>query len=536
MGSDSSKNAAADNAGGASAFDQQKQPHYLGLINLGNSCYLNSVLQALYHCPPARQQIIQHQHDGNTLLSAMGDLFAQLESRKKKQGSLAPRKFFSKLKADNEMFNSGAQQDAHEFLLFLLNEATELLDKEKSKEKDAAAEGGKGHQDDSGDESSPERGPKGGKKPRGFPLSPCGAAAARKGRAKQRQREKERERERQKAQEGVVGVKGEGEEEGDGPQPTWIRKLFEGLFVNETTCLGCRNVTAMRERFVDVSVEVRHNESVYSRLQNFSSVEKLEGESKYMCDFCKKLQDAERRQKIAVFPPVLFLHLKRFKFSEREGQLIRLHHRAPFTLEMRLAPDHLTPTAKTIQTGGGAARKESETGKDKENEKEKEGNEGEEPSAPAGKEKGEGTKRDSKNETDKQLRRRESPTLPGHVIPPSPPSPSGSPAPSVSPVVPVPSEIGGRDGRGRAQQSFEDSTLYSLVAVVVHVGQDMSRGHYVSLVRCEDSWACLDDDEVREVTPEALGALYGSSARMEATKCGYLLMYMASDADNEPDF
>lgn len=53
-------------------------------------------------------------------------------SNKRKLGSIAPRKFVSKVKAENELFRSFAHQDAHEFLSFLLNDISETLIAEES--------------------------------------------------------------------------------------------------------------------------------------------------------------------------------------------------------------------------------------------------------------------------------------------------------------------------------------------------------------------------------------------------------------------
>jgi ubiquitin C-terminal hydrolase len=38
--------------------------------------------------------------------------------------------------------------------------------------------------------------------------------------------------------------------------------------------------------------------------------------------------------------------------------------------------------------------------------------------------------------------------------------------------------------------------MYDLVAVVVHIGSSLNRGHYISIVKSEDIWILFDDDLV----------------------------------------
>ncbi|KAG7221498.1 hypothetical protein INR49_002473, partial [Caranx melampygus] len=51
----------------ASALEKEIGPeqfpvneHYFGLVNFGNTCYCNSVLQALYFCRPFREKVLAY--------------------------------------------------------------------------------------------------------------------------------------------------------------------------------------------------------------------------------------------------------------------------------------------------------------------------------------------------------------------------------------------------------------------------------------------------------------------------------------------
>ena len=113
---------------------------FYGLENANNVCYTNSVLQALYACQPFRQQLLVYYEDHNkkrkpddTLLLSLSTLFYRIQTSKKGRGVLSPAAFVKKLKKSNEQFDSTAHQDAQEFLIFLLNDISDTIKAEKEK-------------------------------------------------------------------------------------------------------------------------------------------------------------------------------------------------------------------------------------------------------------------------------------------------------------------------------------------------------------------------------------------------------------------
>ncbi|XP_042406278.1 ubiquitin carboxyl-terminal hydrolase 4-like [Zingiber officinale] len=262
---------------------------YFGLENFGNTCYCNSVLQALYFCVPFREQLLKYYDNKKSvveadenLLTCLADLFSKICSQKKKTGIVSPRRFVQRVKKENELFRSYMHQDAHEFLNFLLNELVDILEKECNNAK-----------------SSPEG------------LSSLDKVANGSDNSL------------------ANGVKKE-------PLVTWVHKSFQGILTNETRCLRCETVSARDETFFDLSLDIEQNSSITSCLKNFSSTETLNAEDKFFCNKCCSLQEAQKRMKIKKPPNVLVMHLKRFKYVEQLGRNKKLSYRVVFPLELKL--------------------------------------------------------------------------------------------------------------------------------------------------------------------------------------------------------
>lgn len=74
------------------------------LFQFGNTCYSNSVLQALYFCRPFREKVLEYKarnkRTKETLLTCLADLFHSIATQKKKVGSIAPKKFIARLRKE----------------------------------------------------------------------------------------------------------------------------------------------------------------------------------------------------------------------------------------------------------------------------------------------------------------------------------------------------------------------------------------------------------------------------------------------------
>ncbi|WFC99673.1 ubiquitinyl hydrolase 1 [Malassezia yamatoensis] len=286
-----------------STDDTETNLAIMGIENFGNTCYANSVLQALYFCAPFREAIMRSNipyssqsaapaRNSELLQTALIRLFRTIsaessrlsretaDASSKSDASGNPiiytktvdteaiKSFLETLMRKSDLFDTSMHHDAHEFLNFTLNQIGEDLIAMQNKQQERSIS-----------ETSE-------KKP---PL-----------------------------------------------HRTCVHDLFQGILTNETKCLTCENVSYRDEEFLDLSINVSPYTSVSSCLRQFSESEMLHGKNKFFCDACASLQEAEKRMKIRHAPNILALHLKRFKWEPRAQSYVKHACRVVFPLDLRL--------------------------------------------------------------------------------------------------------------------------------------------------------------------------------------------------------
>lgn len=100
-----------------------------GMLNVGNTCYLNSTLQALFHIPAMANWLVSetaHLENCNISESCGGSgciicaMAKTLQSTQSNQSAVRPFLIYTKLRQICKTMVVGRQEDAHEFLRFLV--------------------------------------------------------------------------------------------------------------------------------------------------------------------------------------------------------------------------------------------------------------------------------------------------------------------------------------------------------------------------------------------------------------------------------
>eukprot|EP00177_Eucheuma_denticulatum_P001096 GFKZ01001993.1.p1 GENE.GFKZ01001993.1~~GFKZ01001993.1.p1 ORF type:complete len:525 (+),score=70.75 GFKZ01001993.1:135-1709(+) len=326
-----------------------------GLFNLGNTCYLNSVVQVLYHMPRFREGLLScealhhkpHVHGGEVsfacrVVYALKEVFEALQAAERRANGnrdevvvdgegddatddipregidyIAPQAMVSLLRNQDlgAEFDARGQQDAHEFLRFLLDKVSDCMQMEKG-----AAENDNKFEAANGDFS----------KPASAVQAPISIASEQDGgkepAIKKRRCEKDVvvERRGNKEKPGVDrplnGKRREGSAERVGRKrgrSNLVLDLFQGRAVTATRCYECECQSQRSEEFLDVSLPVEAGKCLSWALSTQCVEEQLVDRNKYFCGNCKTYTEAKRWWQVATLPDVLTVHLKLFAYGAR---------------------------------------------------------------------------------------------------------------------------------------------------------------------------------------------------------------------------
>ncbi|KAG5675532.1 hypothetical protein PVAND_005428 [Polypedilum vanderplanki] len=301
----------------------------VGLLNLGNTCYLNSILQALFMTKQFCREILTTQRNDNASFELQKLFALMLCSPRPEQN---PRIVVNLIRPDD--FIAGIQHDSSEFLCSLLDRLHEL---EKKKIKDDEEEDW-----DNDDESISNK---------KITSVASGASIAKSTTMDCEEANNEEESSEANNEHMKEPVDKIIDNTANNFSLTYVQKIFGGKICTRYLCKTCNsnsiNVDLFRdlqlsfpERSQDENCDMQYN--VQQLLEYYFSTEELSliGNNQYHCDNCKILCNGVRCTEILEPPRNLILTLKHFRYDSR-------HHTRSKLLYKVFHDEHISVTVKS---------------------------------------------------------------------------------------------------------------------------------------------------------------------------------------------
>nr|XP_057926690.1 ubiquitin carboxyl-terminal hydrolase 38 [Doryrhamphus excisus] len=316
-----------------------------GLVNLGNTCYMNSILQTLFMATDFRRHVLSlHLNGSNTLMKKLQLLFAFLAHTQR--AAYAPRNFLEASRPP--WFNVGSQQDCSEYLRFLLDR---LHEEEKTIQVLES--------------TKPSVAP--------APATPVVDSTSKDPTGQT------------SPEEGLASSLSPAESKADHDRRTLIERTFGGKLVTGIRCTHCNGISEKEEPFTDLSLAFYPSAasqdaaqcegpsaqpkavcqgsvnggseipvpdqaspvhpvpetsgpplSVPDLVNYFLAPEILDQDNAYFCEKCGCLQRAEKTMKVVSAPEYLILTLLRFSYDAKSHVRRKILENVTIPSQLRL--------------------------------------------------------------------------------------------------------------------------------------------------------------------------------------------------------
>ncbi|CAJ1973795.1 unnamed protein product [Sphenostylis stenocarpa] len=122
---------------------------------------------------------------------------------------------------------------------------------------------------------------------------------------------------------------------------TIVQDLFRGSVSHVTTCSQCgrdSEASSKMEDFYELELNVKGLKSLDESLDDYLTVEVLNGDNQYLCESCKRRVDATRSIKLCTLPKVLNFQLKRYVFLPKTTTKKKITSAFSFPAELDMRP------------------------------------------------------------------------------------------------------------------------------------------------------------------------------------------------------
>ena len=241
-----------------------------GLINLGNTCFINASLQCLANTPPLVQWLLSNSHhqscrmkfEKKFCLFCEAERIVKLIHSKSSYSSSSitpanPNNIARRIREISKTFRFGRQEDASEFLICLLDKIVEACLRSSQPAERLRPSSGTSYE------------------------QLCHSQ-------------------------------------------TFLHDLFGLVLRSRVICSRCRSTSDTFEVQYTWIVSVRNHSDLRQSLQQFVCRENLSGENLYRCMKCKQLVPAVKRYTLHKASKILLINFKRFEFGKNSHKLSHL--------------------------------------------------------------------------------------------------------------------------------------------------------------------------------------------------------------------